>query len=152
MHYKCNKWDYFWIKIFNFTISTFSVYINKSRPRTLLLWWKRSWHSATSVFDLSFLWAVRFYRGLSSWSCVFVSESPIGFTRFSRSDLSHMRFYPWRRSKSRSYLVGFFNTYKSRAPINGAKRPHIISRRTFAIWCRSTPSTTFTRRWWQWIR
>ena len=137
-------------KKFSCCMYLLSVYINKSRPRTLLLWWKRSWHSATSVFDLSLLRTTRLYRGLSSWSCVF---SPFGFvTRFSRSDLSHLRFYTRWRSKSRSYLVGFFNTYKSRAPLNGATRPHIISRRTFAIWSRSAPSTTFTWRRWQRIR
>ena len=122
----------------------FSVYINKSGPRIVLFWWKCCRHSATSVFNLSFLWAPGLYRGLSSWSCVFSSFGLVPW--LSGSDLPHLRLYPRGRSQSRSYLVGFFNTHKSRAPLNGSKGPHIISRRTLAVWSRGAPCTTFPWR------
>ena len=128
-------------KKFSCCMYLLSVYINKSRPRTLLLWWKCCRHSATTVFDVPLLRSSWLHGSLTSGSCVF---SPFGLiTR--RGDMPHLRFHTWWRSQSPAHLVGFFYPHQFGASLNRAERPHIIFR--WAITFRRGRSTRSAFSW-----
>ena len=124
-----------------------SVYLDQSWPWAILFWWKRCRHSAASSPHMSLLWAARLHRDVSG------RPRLLGTLRFitwlSGSDMSDLRFHSWWRPKPSPYLVRFLHTHQSGAPLNRPKRPHIILGRAFAVWCRCSTSSTFSRRWGQ---